>query len=178
MPSLDKKESWVLGTCTVTGTNTVSLVTFRKSVRQPNFIWSRTRRAVTTASRSLNFTGGGCCTLANSSRRLNSFRLAGVPPIEVGRFVPSERVKRSAFEASPCCSSKLKPAPGTCSSASFSEGSDVRWYSPELVGSTNSRMMFFPTPSRYRQRQVSNGYVLVEPPPSSMGRSYVPPVGC
>src|SRR6267378_7791756 len=135
-------------------------------------------REVTTASRSLNFTSGGLFTLAKSSSRVNSFMLEGVPPMVVGMFVPSERVKRSAFDAMPMDSIKLNPAPGTCSSASFSDGSMVKWYSPEPLGSTNSRIMFSPIPSRYRQRQVSQGYVLVEPPPSSIGRSYVPPVGC
>src|SRR5436853_4916693 len=100
----------------VTGTNTVSFVTFRKSVRHAKCTWSRTIRDVTSASKSLNFTAGACCTFANCSSRLNSFILAGCPPIVVGRFVPSDLVKRSAFDAIPIDSIKLKPAPGTCRS--------------------------------------------------------------
>src|SRR5271170_7431420 len=99
-------------------------------------------REVTIASRSLYLTSGGRCTFAYSSRRLNSFKLAGVPPSATGKFVPSERVKRQVFEDKPMDSKRDNPAPGTWVSASFSDGSMVRWYSPLLVGSTNSRMTF------------------------------------
>ncbi len=51
--------------------------------------------------------------------------LAGSPPRDLGKFVPSDLLNRSVLEANPIDSIKLKPAPGTCVSASFSEGSMV-----------------------------------------------------
>src|ERR1700693_2163194 len=111
-PSFDLKDSWLLGICTVTGTSTVSLVTFKKSVLHVKCTWSRTMRDVTIASRSLNLTTGGLNAFAYASRRVNSFMLAGWPPIVVGRFVPSDRVNLSVFEASPICSIWLYPATG------------------------------------------------------------------
>src|ERR1700680_4668930 len=110
----------------VTGTKTVSLVTFKKSVRYAKCTWSRTMRAVTKASKSLYLTAGGRNALEYCSSRLNSFMLEDSPPIDLGRLVPSERVKRSALEALPMDSIKLNPAPGTGNNASFSEGSIVK----------------------------------------------------
>ena len=48
---------------------------------------------VTAASRSLNLTAGGFCSLANCSRRLNSFMLSGEPPKAWPRCVPSVLLK-------------------------------------------------------------------------------------
>ena len=87
------------------------------------------------------------------------------------RRVPSVRLKRSALLDRPICSIIVRPAPGTISSASFSDGSIVMRYSPVIVGSTNSIMMSLPMPSIQRYRQFSNGKVEVVPPPSSIGRS-------
>src|SRR5713226_1280610 len=72
----------------------------------------------------------------------NSFMLAVVPPKGMGQVVPLALVNRPALEDLPVSSLRLKPAPGTCVSASFSQGSRVMWYSPEPLGSTNSISMF------------------------------------
>ena len=44
------------------------------------------------------------------------------------------RLKRSALDAMPICSIIVRPALGTYSSASFSDGSMVMRYSPVIVG--------------------------------------------
>src|SRR5271163_4802558 len=111
----------------------------------------------TTASRSLNFTVGGFCNLANCSRRVNSFMLSGNGWVPVPRCVPSVRLNRSVFVDKPICSFMVSPALGTYSRASFSDGSMVMWNSPLMVGSTNSMMMLVPMPSRYRYRHCWNG---------------------
>ena len=54
---------------------------------------------MTAASRSLNFTAGGFCNLANCSRRVNSFMLSGSGPAPVPRCVPSVRWKRWVLSA-------------------------------------------------------------------------------
>ena len=46
-------------------------------------------------------------------------------PGSVPSLVPSVRVKRCALQAKPSCSYKVKPAPGTLVSASFSDGLKV-----------------------------------------------------
>src|SRR5439155_15164940 len=107
----------------------------------------------------------------------NSFMRAVVPPNGMGQVVPLELEKRPALDERPRISLKLGPAPGTCANASFSQGSSVRRYSPEPVVSTNSISIFSPMPSRWRYRHSSQGYVEVDPPPCSAGRSYLPPVG-
>ena len=67
----------------------------------------------TAASRSLNFTTGGFCSLLNRSSRSNSFMLAGVPPNDWPKCVPSVRLKRSVLLAMPICSIIVRPALGT-----------------------------------------------------------------
>src|ERR1039458_2155342 len=93
-------------------------------------------RELTAASRSLNLTAGGFCNLANCSNRLNSFIFSVSAPKGTPRWVPSVRLKRSFLLLIPICSIMVRPAPGTYSRASFSDGSIVMRYSPGIVGST------------------------------------------
>jgi hypothetical protein len=96
----------------VTGTSTVSLVTFTKSARTSKGMGFRMTFDVTTSSsRSLNFTGGGACNFANCIRRSNSLvcrsELIGPSP---NRSIPP--LKREALLAIPICSYNVSPAFG------------------------------------------------------------------
>ena len=96
----------------VTGTSTVSLVTFTKSERTSNGIGFRMTLEFTTSSRSVNFTCGAAFNLAYCSRRSNSLvcsmLLSGPRP---RRSMPLP-VKRDALFDMPICSYMVKPAFG------------------------------------------------------------------
>src|ERR1044072_418531 len=62
--------------------------------------------------------------------------------------MPPKLAMRSPLSERPICSPSVKPAPGTCSSASFSSGLRAMRYSPLPVGSTNSISIPEPTPPK------------------------------
>ena len=81
---------------------------------------------LTAASRSLYLMAGGAEDLGellDAGELVHALRQRHAMPVP--RCVPSVRVKRQFLQAMPICSIMVKPAPGTYSSASFSDGSMV-----------------------------------------------------
>src|SRR5579871_3852361 len=99
----------------------------------------------TSASMSLNFTRGGFISQDPRSRMSNSFMLAGVPNGEGPMW--DGLASLSFLVDNPSDSARVGPPPGTYNSASFSDGSKLIRYSPDMVVSTNSTSMLSPTSS-------------------------------
>ena len=95
----------------------------------------------------LEFHCGRLQIFASSSRRLNSSRLEFRDPYGDGAmWFPSVLSNRAALEDCPSCSARVKPAPGTYSRASFSDGSVVKRNSPVPLGSHKFQLYVLANP--------------------------------